>query len=276
MLRENTDCRPWLPAHRFIVGSPLGSGSSAVVYRAKAITSGGDVALKVLHDRLRDRATARARLAREASVAAAIGSSHVPAIIDTMSSRSTPFIAMERLVGETLAERLATVGHVAPERFVTTLDDLCAALDDVHQAGFVHRDVKPSNIFIEEHDKRIRLIDFGVTCRRGARDQPVGTPSYMSPERICGTERAASASDLWSVGVIAFECMTGRRPFSGISLPQVLAQVVHGHIPTITECAPRLANAALDAWFRRVMSRDPSRRFRSARELCESFVAAVG
>lgn len=252
----------------FVIGSTLGRGSSATVYGAKSLTRGCDVALKVLH--ATPTKTAQRCLAREAQLATSVCSKRVPKVLHTMGRDATSFIAMERLAGRTLEQHIAEHGPLGLSEVTRVLSGACAAIRDVHAAGFAHRDIKPANIFLLD-DGDIKIIDFGSACELGALDTWTGTPMYMSPERMAGGARVNTTSDVWSIGVVAFECLTAQRPFSGNTLAQLAAQVMYGRIPAVSELAPHLRGSDVDLWCHQALQRDCAMRFRCVDELTRRF-----
>jgi eukaryotic-like serine/threonine-protein kinase len=262
------------PDARFELGATLGRGSSAVVYRARS--SHGDLAIKVLHPALARSALARRRLAAEAQVLKALPPSHGPALVEGHADAEQPFLAMERVTGESLRSRLDRVGSLSATEAVTLIAAACQALQAVHDAGFAHLDIKPAHLFVASG--RVRLIDFGSACgqRRTQTTASSGTPSYMSPERIARALEAPIVADVWSLGAVAFECLAGCRPFSGATRSQLIAQVLRGHIPRIGEVVPHLSGTPVERCIQRALSRQPERRFRDCATMRTDFLAAIG
>jgi serine/threonine-protein kinase len=190
---------------------------------------------------------------------------------------------MERLEGETLAQRLVAVRALSVGETAAIVVQVCRAVTKAHEAGLVHRDLKPENIFLARDVgmEVAKVLDFGVVKVPDAlaldgvsptvTGTLIGTPCYMSPEQAQGLKSVDFRSDLWSLGVIVYECVTGIRPFARSALAPLIRQITIERILMPSESAPaaRLP-PAIDTWMARALSRDPSRRFASARELGES------
>lgn len=257
----------------YTLAQVLGRGGSATVYRASSRELRRSVALKLLHPGMAVHRAARQRLAKEAAIARGIGSRRVPMVFDTQSARDTSFIAMEQLRGVTLRQHLARCGRLDLKHTIEVIVGLCRAVEDVHRAGYVHGDIKPDNLVLT--GEGVRLIDFGAAAERGAAPAAFGTPRYMGPDRFRST-RLQPSHDLWSVAVVAFECLTGVAAFSGSLPAQVAAQVQYGARIAPTALVPATIPADLDRWFTRATSRDPRQRFATARELSDALVEASG
>jgi eukaryotic-like serine/threonine-protein kinase len=260
------------------------------VWLAEQLSLHTPVAIKLIDFEAAKNANARARFEREAQLVARIRSAHVVKVLDHGSTEAgQPYIAMECLVGESLRDRLTARGRLSPAETAKVISHTCRALGRAHEAGLVHRDLKPENIFValEDDDEIIKILDFGVAkatdilatsgmdpTRTGAL---LGTPYYMSPEQAQGLKTVDYRSDLWAVGVLAFECLTGKRPFTAPALGPLIAKIIGARLPTLSEAAPD-ANipADVDAWLQKALARDPAQRFASAKELSESFMVAAG
>ncbi len=233
--------------------------------------------MKFISDTVAKDADTVARFSREASAAAAVKSPHVVQVHDHgVTGDGTPFIVMELLEGRDLARHLEDRGHLPLAEVDVIVNHVCKALSRAHDVGIVHRDIKPQNIFLcdaGDGEIFVKLLDFGVakkadaltTTRTGA---SVGTPFYMSPEQVVGEKTLGPRSDLWSLGVVAFEALTGRRPFAGETVGALALAICHGPVPVPSECRPDLGRA-VDPWFAKACARDPSGRFASAKEMSE-------
>jgi serine/threonine-protein kinase len=180
---------------------------------------------------------------------------------------------MEYLAGGSLEQCLRDEGPQAPARALAWLEEAAAALDAAHGAGVVHRDVKPANLLLDRQD-HVHVADFGIASAAGLGSLTetgtvLGTASYLSPEQAKG-ERTTSASDRYSLGVVAFELLTGRRPFEGDSVAAEAAAHVTGEVPSASDVNPELPRE-LDPVFRRALAKDPGERYGS----CAEFVAAL-
>ncbi len=189
---------------------------------------------------------------------------------------------MERLDGETLEDRLEWIGHLPPVTAVEITRSIAAALKAAHAKGIVHRDLKPANVFLQREadggGEIVKVLDFGVSKRREdaalTTAGPVGSPAYMSPEQASDEGIIGPRSDLWSLGVILFEMLAGRRPFSSITPYRVLTEVISAPIPSIAEAVPGLSPAVVDA-VERCLTRDVDARVASAEELIRLLASSV-
>jgi len=275
-------------AGRYKLVSLIGEGGMGSVWRAEHLTLHSHVAIKLINPGAASLAPqARERFMREARSAASLSSPHVVHITDFGVDDDVPFIAMELLEGETLEERLERVRPLAPGETLRLLHHVARAIGKAHEAGIVHRDLKPANVFIVKNEdaELAKVLDFGVAkdTQRGddaastALTQSgavVGTPCYMSPEQATGERDIDFRSDLWSLGVIAFECITGERPFSGETLGSLVLQICSKPLPVPSEIAS--VPEGFDAWFAKAVARDPDDRFDSAREMIKALRAVLG
>ncbi|HEX5659406.1 MAG TPA: serine/threonine-protein kinase, partial [Polyangiales bacterium] len=271
-----------------IVRGVLGEGGTAIVYEALHTRLGASVALKVIDvsDEFMD--GAHARLLREAHVCASLEDPHIPRIYDVGElPDGTPYVVMERVSGRTL-ENVLLQGALPLDIAVQITEDLLLAVDAIERAGIVHRDIKPPNIILQTNAEgmlRIRLMDFGVSKNVGAEREPtqktdvqsnpmltqqgaiVGTPHYMAPEQIVGPT-VDSRADLYAVGVVAYEMMSGRTAFEGETTGEVVAAVLHTRPTPLRKL--RDVHEALENWVDRAMSQRRSDRFQSARQMREA------
>jgi len=184
---------------------------------------------------------------------------------------------MELLDGETLLTRLERIGRMHPAVTLKMLEQVAEALEGAHQAGIVHRDLKPDNIWFWSGNKVfVKVLDFGVAktgmtteSLQTATGALVGTPQYMSPEQALGNRDIDHRSDLWSLAVIAMECLSGKRPFESAGLGDLLMKIVGGSPPPSRDLAPNLP-AGLQEWWSKALARDPRDRFQSATELIDA------
>jgi serine/threonine-protein kinase len=256
------------------------------VWVAEHLTLETNVIVKFMASDIAATADGAARFAREASVAAAVKSPHVVQVFDHgVTSHGDAYIVMELLEGRDLAAHLAASGPMVPRDVAALVAQVAKALGKAHQVGVVHRDIKPDNIFLCDADGGelfVKLLDFGIAKRdqhhvTGANTTTgavIGTPYYMSPEQIIGDKDLDARSDIWSLGVVAFEAMTGRRPFEGTTVGAITLAIHTG----TRRISDHLLDApsALDEWFSRVCARDPKTRFQTAREAAQALLRAVG
>ncbi len=272
-------------ANRFRLSRLLGRGGMGSVWYATHLGLDVPCAVKFIEGEGAAHPEIQARFEREAKAAAQLRSPHVVHILDHGVCEGTPYIAMELLDGEDLGKRLARVGRMAPHELITIVTQVCRALTKAHAQGVVHRDLKPDNIFLVRDDDReiAKVLDFGIAKAAGAgtpgantrTGAMLGTPYYMSPEQAQGTRAVDFRSDLWSLGVIVFEALAGSRPFESEALGDLLMKIIVGPIPTPSLVA-RDIPPGVDAWWARAAQRDPSLRYQSAKELCDSLAMVFG
>jgi len=247
------------------------------VWRAEHVELGTPAAVKLVDEEIVRSPEALARFKREAQAAASLRSVNVVQILDYGLDGETPFIAMELLDGESLADRLARVGRLDPATTAGILGQVAKAVGRAHDAGIVHRDLKPDNIYLvrDGDDEVAKVLDFGIAKRSGALAQStgglqtrtgslLGTPYYMSPEQATGRKQVDARTDIWAMCVIAFECITGSRPFDDENLGGLLLQICSeaAPVPSSRAAVPE----GFDQWFARGTARNPEDRFASARE----------
>jgi serine/threonine-protein kinase len=227
------------------------------------------VAVKFLLPEMAAREDVRRRFEAEACSAASLSDPHAVAVYDTGEHEGLPYIVMERLPGETLADRIAT-GPQDPAWVRQVAGEVLGALGAAHAAGMVHRDVKPGNILITA-DNHAKIADFGIAKSLEASDgsldltgtgQLLGTPAYLPPERLDGGP-ATAQSDLYSLGVVLYEALTGQCPFPGETPVAPAVAIVAGEYPPLDEVRPGL-DPALVRTVQRAMATDPAQRFDSA------------
>ncbi len=222
----------------------LGRGGMAIVYHARDRELGREVAVKVVRTRYAQDHEAVARLAREARTVAHLEHPHIVALhaVKRLSDESLALV-MQLVPGKTLKQTLRDEGAFTPDRVERVLRDIARGLAYAHARGIVHRDVKPENIFLDAASGRALLSDFGVAISREADTSltatgtAIGTPTYMSPEQIDGA-RVDGRSDLYSLGLVAWEMLTGRRPWDGESLYSVIYRQKHEELLPIEEIRP--------------------------------------
>ena len=261
-----------------------GTASSRPMPSSRATSR--EVALKImlperLEGSMEHRELAIGRFSREARALMTLKSPHVVALHDHGSDGEIIYIAMELLRGESLATRLKRCKKLDVEETVRLFNHITAAVELAHRTGIIHRDLKPGNIFLSRRglgeENVAKVLDFGlvksfglslatvdIQTRTGAL---LGTPYYMSPEQARALPNVDHRADLWSLGVIAFECLCGVKPFRGRALAQVFTQIASGEapIPSGLAAVPR----GFDAWFARAVRLNPDERFPSAESMME-------
>jgi serine/threonine-protein kinase len=269
-------------AGRYVVACEIGRGGMGVVYEAIDATLDRRVAVKCLDVEAGKDQTAVSRFQKEALAVSQIGH---PNICDVRDRGTTDdgqhYIVMEYLDGVDLSRLAAREGKLAPRRAAGLVRQILSALDAAHRAGIVHRDLKPENVFVVRGDRgreQVKILDFGIAKQVG--DQiverltkagtVVGTPYYMSPEQALGRATIDGRADLWSVGVILYEALTGVLPFRGRSLTEVLASILREEPVPPRRQEPSIP-VALEAAVLRALAKDPAGRYRDA----ASFAAAL-
>ncbi len=268
-----------LVAGKYRVEAQLGSGGMGAVLSARHEQLGQIVALKVLHPTACEDPDAVARFMREARSAASLESEHVVRIFDVgTSEHGSPFMVMERLVGFDLAQTLDQHGPLDANLAALCVYQAALGVADAHDNGIIHRDLKPSNLFlVKKRDGAplIKVLDFGISKALDANANVhltqtrtiVGSPLYMSPEQVRDARRVDARSDVWSLGVILHELLSGRPAFDGDTLPAVCARIVADPPgPIMRTDVPSELLEVVD----RCLQKDPSFRYQSARALIDA------
>ncbi|MBN2196196.1 MAG: serine/threonine protein kinase [Polyangiaceae bacterium] len=275
---------------KYRVTREIGRGGMAAVYEAHNVDIGKRVAVKVLAAELITSRVVRERFIREARAAAAIRSPYICDVYDSGMYEERPFLVMELLEGESLYDMMTRVRRldIATTLLVTT--QTCKGLIKAHEARIIHRDLKPENIFLthnEEGGLVAKLLDFGLAkfyeptggdaaqarlTREGAL---FGTPAYMSPEQAKGQGEVDHRADLWALGCIVYECLTGRTVWNvdqGVAM--ILAQIAGAPLPRPSRYRSDLP-LGFDGWFFRALDRDATKRFQTAREFADSLTEVL-
>ena len=262
---------------RYQIVKELGHGAMGVVYQAVDPTIGRQVAIKTIRlddvDDADERAKLRERLFREARSAGILSHPGIVTIYDMEERGDIAFIAMEFVDGPTLDQLLSSKQPIAPERLINVLRQTAAALDYAHAKGIIHRDIKPANIMMAS-DGAVKITDFGIakvtTSQQYTQTGTIlGTPNYMSPEQVQGLAVTGRA-DQFSLAVIAFEMLTGERPFTGEHLTTVVYKIVAEDPPPVQRLNPTLS-PQIDAVLRRALLKKPEGRY----NLCIEFVSGL-
>lgn len=258
----------------------VGSGGMGIVYRAEQRSLGRVVALKVIRPQISAAADYRARFLREAQLAAAVNHPHVVTVYDVGEDAGRLYLIMQWVDGTDLRKMLDRDGRLAPSRAVRLGVQLAGALGAVHEVGLVHRDVKPSNALVSHIDGQDHayLTDFGIAKMPERGDDltrtgwMLGTAGYQSPEQVQGLQ-AGPRSDLYALGCVMFEALTGQRPFGGENDLAVRWAHAHSPRPAASASCPDLGTR-YDAFFTRALAIDPHERFPTASAFAEALLAA--
>ncbi len=259
---------------RYKVVRELGRGAMGVVYHAVDPNIGRPVAIKTIRlgGKPEERERMRERLFREARAAGSLSHPGIVTIYDVEQQGETAYIAMEYVDGKTLDHLLTSSETLAPERIFSVLAQTAVALDYAHQKGIVHRDIKPANIMIAA-DGTAKITDFGI-AKATASEQftltgtIVGTPHYMSPEQVQG-KPVDGRADQFSLGVIAYEILTGDKPFTGDQIHTVVFKIVAEEPPPPNRLNPTLSIAIANT-IRKALAKSPDDRFRTCGEFVEA------
>ncbi|MFO0549273.1 MAG: serine/threonine-protein kinase [Polyangiaceae bacterium] len=279
-------------AGKYRVTGELGRGGMASVYEAENVDIGKRVAIKVLAQELTSSTIVVERFLREARAVAAIRSPYICDVYDSgRLEDGRPFLVLELLEGESLYEQMVRLGQIDVDTTVTVMTQACRGLTRAHAAGIVHRDLKPENIFVtkdEEGRLLAKILDFGLAkfyqpvedgaaqarlTREGA---VFGTPAYMSPEQVRGQGAVDARADLWALGCIAYESLTGRTVWStdqGVAM--TFAQIAQNILPDPRQFRPDLPEAFV-AWFNKALAREIEHRFQTPKEFADELAIAMG
>jgi eukaryotic-like serine/threonine-protein kinase len=270
-------------AGRYEVLRRIGEGGMGAVYEARHTVINKRVAVKVLLERLVEKRELVGRLLKEARLASAIGHENIVDVTDfgtTEDARS--FVVMEYLDGEPLSALLVREAPLPASRCLNLIRQVVSALEAAHAKGIVHRDIKPENIYLikRDDDDFVKVVDFGVSkAVRTADDGPeslhltrtgtlFGTPLYMSPEQARGAEDVDGRADIWAVGIVFYECLTGEVPFRANNYLQVIAQVLNAEAMPPSRMLPELGiPSAVEAVVMKALAKDRQLRYQTMTEL---------
>ncbi|WP_437943177.1 serine/threonine-protein kinase [Sorangium sp. So ce281] len=293
---------PFQPAVGMLFGEfrlvrPLSAGGMGAVYIAEQASTGKLRALKLMHPQLCADARLRERFEQEARVGALVESDHVVQVIGAGvdAASGVPWLAMELLEGEDLAQRMKRSGLLSAQDVHEIFRQLCHALGAAHRAGVVHRDMKPQNVFLAKTQSAtarwsVKVLDFGIAKIAAEASTmataSLGTPLWMAPEQTDARGQISPATDVWALGLIAFSLLTGRMYWRaandpmGTAMPVLLREILFEAIDPASVRAIALGRAGcivhpFDAWFARCVAREPSQRFQTAQEAFDALGPAL-
>lgn len=273
---------------KYRIHAVIGEGGMSSIYRADHLGLDRRVAIKVLHPSLADDPEAIARLRHEAKVVSTIGHPNICEVFDLgRTSSGSPYMVMELLIGESLAERLKANGAMHFMELAPLVKQVLAALQAAHDKGILHRDLKPENVFVELSRRTgvhtAKLLDFGISKsmsyefheqqRLTHTGMVMGTPYYMAPEQARGDSGLDQRVDLWAVGVMMYEALTGRRPFVATNYNALLVKILTSRPRPPQKLAPAIPDVAA-AIIDRALSKLREDRFQSAREFYDAITHA--
>ncbi len=277
----------------------IGTGGMGTVWEGVHEQLGTRVAIKFIKPQFAEQPEARARFQIEARAAAKLQTKHAVHVYDYgVTPEGLPYIVMEFLEGHSLSDAIIERGRLPAKEVAQIIGQAARALQKAHAAGIVHRDLKPDNIFLARTDEPVeglpfivKLVDFGIAKifetapSEGEAPRPmggptregtvIGTPNFMAPEQLAVGGAPGPLTDLWSLGACTFAGMTGRLPFEGDVLGDIVLKVCAAPIPVPSNLNPDVP-AGFDAWFARACSRDPAKRFQSADELAQALAGVCG
>lgn len=285
---------------RYVLESLIAKGGMGEVWRARHKALKSLVAIKFLHRASAFSQSTRKRFLTEAQVTANLKTRHAVQVFDFgVTDDGLPYLVMEYLEGETLELRITREGRLSIETTFMALRQAARALDRAHALGIVHRDFKPENLIIvadEEGGEHVKVVDFGIAKILGELelafdrdgestfgDTPssgtfsaVGTPYYMAPEQIEDASHLGPEADIWAFGVVAYECLTGRKPFDDASVPHLLRRILQGTPAPVPPSSLAPLPLVFDEWFQVACARDPGDRFPDAQTAVLALGIALG
>ena len=266
-------------AGKYHVERVLGAGGMGIVVAATHVQLDRKVAIKFLLPAALANPDVVSRFSREARAASKIESEHVARVIDVgVLDSGAPFMVMEYLEGRDLAARIGEHGGLSVEEMARYILQACEALAEAHAAGIVHRDLKPANLFLAQRaDKStsVKVLDFGIskapvgTAGTTNTQAIMGSPHYMSPEQLMSSKHVDHRSDVWSLGIVMFEALTGSPPFLGEQMPEIVAKILQAPTPSVSEKRPELPRE-IDVVIAKCTAKNPADRYPSIAQLARA------
>lgn len=268
---------------RYRLTRMIATGGMGAVYEAEDTTSGGRVALKLLHPELTEERDVRRRFRRESSVLRALDHPSIVRILDVgTEDDELLFSVIELLHGETLLERITREGRLSVGALAPIVEGIASGLGAAHAHGVIHGDLKPANVFVLAEPvsgSPVKLLDFGLSKVLGLErltqtGELIGTPAYMAPELFTGKGELDERIDTYAFGVMLYQCLAGRPPFENKIPGKLMMEIVMGKAPPLRDAAPSVPEDVA-AVVMQAMSRDRADRFGNAEALARAFLSAA-
>ncbi len=272
---------------RYQLHGRIGLGGTGVVFEGLCLRSGAAIAVKTLRPCFIGHRDLGNRLRREAEVARNVAHPGIVPVLDEGTLQDgSPYIVMPRMYGESLSRLLLRVGTLPAEPLAAMMSRVAAILHAAHGLGYIHRDVKPEHVLLNRSptgDLIVHLLDFGVCASATAPEEErkrelgkvFGTPTYVSPEQASGQPEVDGRADLFALGIVMFEALTGQVPFSGTTVAKLLLRIIREDAPRVSDVLPGL-HPDFDAIVSRLMAREPVDRIPSARALARALAPHTG
>ncbi len=286
---RGTDLSGSVLEDRYEVIEPIAEGAMGAVYRGERLKLGRAVAIKIMHDALPDELSSRSRFEREAKLMARLEHPHCVSVIDFGLHEGKPFLVMDLVRGTSLLDALEKVGRFEPAHAVAIARQVLSGLAHAHELGIVHRDIKPANVMITERTgmaEQVRILDFGLakpavgptgedsSSTKLTTGIVVGTPNYMAPEQIKGGA-VDGRTDLYAVGVVLFELLTGHKPFTADDPVAVVRKHLHAEPPTLANMLGGVSFGELEAVVAKALAKQPQHRYADAAEMSAALEHAI-